>query len=121
MPLFNRTFTYYALALSGYDSNGNAVTGSISSRVVVGTIQPMSAAEIAAQAEGNRQNGAVKIYSSDRLAYRVQKSDAQGFVKDNAGNIYEITGEAANLNALISHYKYTANLVPVAQVPAGIV
>lgn len=120
MPLFARYFTYYELALDGYDENGDPVTGSVTSRVICGTIQPLSAKEIEAIAEGDRQNGSVKVYSSDRLAVRHQNGDAQGFVKDNNGVIYELVSEASNLNQLISHYKYVAMLVPVAQLPAGV-
>lgn len=120
MTLFNSRFQVYEIARanSGYDASGDPIAGAVTSRYVRGTIQPLNARELSAMAEGgDRQTGTVKIYSAEKLPIRSQDSEARAYVKSAAGVWYELTGESANQNGIISHYKYTAAEVPLAQVP----
>lgn len=122
MTLFNSRFKVFEIARAGYNDEGDATEGAVTSRFVRGTIQPLTAKETAVMAEGgDRQTGSVKIYSSEKLAIRSQDSVKRCYIQSAAGVWYELTKEDPNQNGIINHYKYIAAIVPAAQIPGGLV
>lgn len=119
--LFNRKFEYIELGSGSYDASGNYVAGEKSSRIVRGTIQSVSGDDLLRIPEGNRQTGAVKIYSSEKLNVRTQNGAGVGYVRTVAGIVYQLEQELPFPNLpKITHWKYLACEIPKAQIPEAL-
>lgn len=114
--LFNRHFEFLSEVGPSWASDGSYVPGSFVSRTVRGTVQPVSGEETLPAAAASRNTGTVKVYSSERLAFRSEGSDSRGYVR-HGGALYELVDEAPNGNGLIPHWKYLGCLVPRSQAP----
>lgn len=114
--LFNRSFEFLRLPKSGYDSYGRPGNGSVESRRVRGTVQPLNGKETVPAVAASRNTGTVKVYSTERLDFRSEDGTGLGYVRCGCF-LYELVDELPNINGLIEHYKYIACLVPQAQVP----
>ena len=73
-----------------------------------GSVQPLSAQEIEALPIGRRDLGMMKVYSSDRLLVSKEGTQTPGDIVVWDNKEWEIVGEEANLNDIISHFKYYA-------------
>lgn len=114
--LFNRHFEFLSEAAPSWASDGSYVPGTFASRIVRGTVQPVSGEETLPAAAASRDTGTVKVYSSERLAFRAEGKGARGFVR-LGGELYELVDEIPNSNGLIPHWKYVGCLVPKSQLP----
>lgn len=117
--LFDRKFEAITEESPGYDLDGSYVPGELSVRTVRGTIQPITGNETIPAKAASRNTGTVKIYSTERLAFRNRDGDSRGYVR-KAGALYEIVDELPNTNDLINHWKYVACLVSDTEMPEGL-
>lgn len=115
--LFNRSFEFIALPKAQRDVYGKVVPAQATTRTVRGTVQPLNGKETVPAVAASRNTGTVKVYSTERLEFRSEDGNGQGFVSCG-GYLYELVDELPNLNGLIDHWKYIACLVPPSQVPA---
>lgn len=114
--LFNRSFEFIALPKAQRDVYGKVVPAQATTRTVRGTVQPLNGKETVPAVAASRNTGTVKVYSTERLEFRSEDGNGQGFVRCG-GYLYELVDELPNLNGLIEHWKYIACLVPPSQVP----
>ena len=118
--VFNRSFDFIVLhyGASKYDRNGDPVSATMTSRVVRGTIQPVSGKDTVPDSIASRNTGAVKIYSTERLDFRMVDGENRGFIR--CGDfVYELMDELPFQNlSPIKHWKYMASLVPPQEMPA---
>ena len=117
--LFGRAFLVASVAGVTYSADGSMVEGAVTTRTVRGTIQSITAKDTLAFEMGSRDTGKVKVYCSERLSAREQGT-AEGDYIAYAGRIYQLFVDMPYLNGLIPHYKYFAELCPVASVTAGV-
>lgn len=96
---------------------GKVVPAQATTRTVRGTVQPLNGKETVPAVAASRNTGTVKVYSTERLEFRSEDGNGQGFVRCG-GYLYELVDELTNLNGLIEHWKYIACLVPPSQVQA---
>lgn len=115
--VFKRDFKYYELSQPTYAKDGTAKVMPVKSKIVRGTIQPITGNEAIVLNIANRDTGNVKIYSSERLGCREQNGSGL-FYMNFCGRWYEIVQELCFQNLQkICHYKYIASEVPKAQIP----
>ena len=115
--LFNRSFEFIALPKAQRDVYGKVIPAQATTRTVRGTVQPLNGKETVPAVAASRNTGTVKVYSTERLEFRSEDGNGQGFVRCGS-SLYELVDELPNLNGLIEHWKYIACLVPPSQVPA---
>lgn len=115
--LFNRYFEFIALPKAQRDVYGKVIPAQATTRTVRGTVQPLNGKETVPAVAASRNTGTVKVYSTERLEFRSEDGNGQGFVSCG-GYLYELVDELPNMNGLIDHWKYIACLVPPSQVPA---
>lgn len=110
--VFNRSFEFIRIGQTTRDDEGRDVPGVVTSRMVRGTIQPLSGKDNVHDSAASRNTGSVKVYSSERLDFRAVDGEGRGFVRC-AGILYELMDELPYQNmGDISHWKYIACLVP---------
>ncbi len=115
----DRSFIYAECSGGSYQADGTYSEGSVSTRTVTGTVQPMSFKECLAFSDGSRNSGYVKIYCNEKLSARERGESSGGFVK-YGGEIYRLTSAQAYQNGVMSHWKYAACLVPEKEIPQAI-
>jgi len=115
----NRSFAYAECAAGTYGADGLWVEGSVSTRTVVGTVQPMSFKECLAYSDGSRNTGYVKVYSGEKLESRTRGGNAGGFVA-LGGEVYRLTQEQAYQNGVMAHWRYVGCMVPEEEIPEGL-
>lgn len=114
--LFNSNFRYIELSEGRWNDDGAYEKGVVSVRNVRGTVQTMNAQDAAPYADGSRNLGFVKVYSSERLNARKEGGNQGGFVFLD-GNFFQLLDSMPNINNVISHYKYVAGLMDSDSVP----
>lgn len=117
--LFNRVFEYLRMGKLTHDLRGNSIPGTLTTKSVKGTVQPLNGKETIPAVALSRNTGTVKVYSSERLDFRSEDGEGLGYVRCG-GFLYELVDELPNVNGLIDHWKYIACLVPPSQVPLAL-
>lgn len=112
--VFNRSFEFLRLPQAQRDVYGKVIPAQATTRTVRGTVQPLNGKETVPAVAASRNTGTVKVYSTERLAFRSEDGTGQGFVRCG-GHLYELVDELPNVNGLIDHWKYIACLVPPSQ------
>ena len=116
--VFNRSFEFIRIGQTTHDDEGTPIPGTIETRVVRGTIQPLNGKDTIPADIASRNTGSVKVYSSERLDFRAVDGSGRGFVRCG-GFMYELMDELPYMNmGDISHWKYIACLVPPHMEPA---
>lgn len=120
MPtLFDEWFTYAEPAAGSYGSDGLWTDGDLSVRTVKGTIQPESAYEATRDAQGSRDSGIVRVYSSERLAAKERAGSDGGWVS-KGGRTYQLDSEDPHTYLFGGHWIYSAHLVAPVDVPDAV-
>lgn len=114
-----KSFRYACCADGVWATDGSYVEGSVTSRVVSGTVQPMSFKECLAFSDGSRNTGFVKVYSNEKLESRTRGANAGGFV-ELGGEVFRLTAEQAFLNGIMPHWKYVGCMVPDSEIPTAV-
>ena len=132
--VFDRRFRYAELVDGHYDESGLWVHESedgsapglgdtvpaISVRTVRGTLQAGSVRESLNVASGSRNTGSIDVFSSERLKSRTRGGNEGGYVLFG-DMVYQLDAEQVYPNLpRITHWKYTASMVPEGEIPQGV-
>lgn len=117
MTLIDNYFICIELADGVYDENGEYQNGSLSSKQIKGTIQPMKSKEALNYSNGARSTGFIKVISSEKL--KIKERDKSGSYVRKENEVYLLESEEAH-SYLIPHYVYAGNIVPLNEIPSGV-
>ena len=117
MTLIDSYFICIELEDGVYDDNGEYQNGSLSSKQIQGTIQPMKSKEALNYSNGARSTGFVKVISSEKL--KIKERDKSGSYVRKENEVYLLESEEAH-SYLIPHYVYVGNIVPASGIPSGV-
>lgn len=109
--------TLFPLPQTYYRNAGDYVDGRWVSTVsgpltFLGSVQPITAKDVAAGIPGRQDVGDVKVYASEALKVGEQGSLYKGDVVFWQGRYWEIMQELPHQSMLIPHFKYIAELRP---------
>lgn len=119
--VFNMHFKYVELTAGSYNASGiYEHGGTVSSRMVHGTLQSASYKERIASITGARNTGNIDVISSESLKPTTRDGNDGGYVKFGS-QIYQLVSEQYYPHLRnIKHWKYIAEMVPEDEIPQAV-
>lgn len=95
----------------GYGTNGIWQDGATTTLTVLGSVQPLTARDVLALDQEDRDEGSVWVFTDSDLNIATKGSDSDGDVVVWQGMRYKLVAKDPFTNGLISHVRYRAKLL----------